>query len=150
MIPFSLHLDAPRRMLLPNPEISTKVKGTVFYTDTNGTLVDITVKSSAYLSVSEVITYKIKHVEEAGIDITLKAVTCQDGMTTNWYNFDLSSLMTWQEEVLPLPKRHGKIRCKIYDVDLSDLKWTEVVDKVHKREEIAWLQEPKPDQNNAN
>ena len=51
--------------------------------------------------------------------------------------------MMWQEKVLPLLKRHEKIRCKIYDVDFSNLKWTEVVDKVHEREEIAWPQEPK-------
>ncbi|KAK8527622.1 hypothetical protein V6N13_085440 [Hibiscus sabdariffa] len=48
-------------------EIGTKVKGTVFCTDNNGALVDITAKSSAYLSVQEASIHKIKHVEEAGI-----------------------------------------------------------------------------------
>ncbi|GMJ05421.1 plastid ribosomal protein S1, ribosomal protein S1 [Hibiscus trionum] len=48
-------------------EIGTKVKGTVFCTDGNGALVDITAKSSAYLSVQEASIHKIKHVEEAGI-----------------------------------------------------------------------------------
>ena len=88
MIHFSQHLDAPCKMLFPNPEISTKVKGMVFCTHTNGTLVDITVKSSAYLLVYEASTHKIKHVEEVGIDISLRVVTSQDGMTSNWYNFE--------------------------------------------------------------
>lgn len=48
-------------------EIGTKVKGTVFCTDNNGALVDITAKSSAYLPVQEACIHKIKRVEEAGI-----------------------------------------------------------------------------------
>ncbi|XP_021290314.1 30S ribosomal protein S1, chloroplastic [Herrania umbratica] len=48
-------------------ELGTKVKGTVFSTDANGALVDITAKSSAYLPVQEASIHKIKHVEEAGI-----------------------------------------------------------------------------------
>ncbi|WOG83459.1 hypothetical protein DCAR_0102634 [Daucus carota subsp. sativus] len=48
-------------------EIGTKVTGTVFSTDANGALVDITAKSSAYLPVHEACIYDIKHVEEAGI-----------------------------------------------------------------------------------
>ncbi|KAK4405436.1 30S ribosomal protein S1, chloroplastic [Sesamum angolense] len=43
------------------------VKGTVFYTDGNGALVDINAKSSAYLSLREASIHSIKHVEEAGI-----------------------------------------------------------------------------------
>ncbi|KAL0376322.1 UNVERIFIED_CONTAM: 30S ribosomal protein S1, chloroplastic [Sesamum calycinum] len=43
------------------------VKGTVFYTDANGALVDINAKSSAYLSLREASIHSIKHVEEAGI-----------------------------------------------------------------------------------
>lgn len=39
----------------------------MFCTDTNGALVDITAKSSAYLPVYEACIHKIKHVEEAGI-----------------------------------------------------------------------------------
>ncbi|XWS14253.1 hypothetical protein CRYUN_Cryun36dG0106900 [Craigia yunnanensis] len=50
-----------------NSELGTKVKGTVFCTDANGALVDITAKSSAYLPVQEASIHKIKHVEEAGI-----------------------------------------------------------------------------------
>ncbi|KAF5464819.1 hypothetical protein F2P56_014869 [Juglans regia] len=55
-----------------NSEMGTKVKGTVFSTDKNGALVDITAKSSAYLPVQEACIYKIKHVEEAGIVPGLK------------------------------------------------------------------------------
>ncbi|KAL4643234.1 hypothetical protein ACB092_02G079000 [Castanea dentata] len=55
-----------------NAEIGTKVKGTVFKTDNNGALVDITAKSSAYLPVQEACIHKIKHVEDAGIVPGLK------------------------------------------------------------------------------
>ncbi|KAG6597584.1 30S ribosomal protein S1, chloroplastic-like [Cucurbita moschata] len=50
-----------------NSEVGTKVKGTVFCTDANGALVDITAKSSAYLPLQEACIHRIKHVEEAGI-----------------------------------------------------------------------------------
>ncbi|KAA8531177.1 hypothetical protein F0562_005909 [Nyssa sinensis] len=50
-----------------NSEIGTKVKGTVFCTDANGALVDITAKSSAYLPVQEACIHNIKYVEDAGI-----------------------------------------------------------------------------------
>ncbi|XAR56959.1 hypothetical protein NMG60_11024937 [Bertholletia excelsa] len=50
-----------------NSELGTKVRGTVFITDANGALVDITAKSSAFLPVREASIYTIKHVEEAGI-----------------------------------------------------------------------------------
>lgn len=50
----------------------SQVKGTVFSTDNNGALVDITAKSSAYLPVQEACIYKIKNVEEAGIVPGLK------------------------------------------------------------------------------
>jgi len=39
----------------------------VFKTDANGALVDISAKSSAYLSVEQACIHRIKHVEEAGI-----------------------------------------------------------------------------------
>ncbi|MQM00512.1 hypothetical protein Taro_033249 [Colocasia esculenta] len=48
-------------------EVGIKVKGTVFMTDTNGALVDITAKSSAYLPVQEACIYRVKHVSEVGI-----------------------------------------------------------------------------------
>lgn len=43
------------------------MKGTVFCTDNNGALVDITAKSSAYLPLQEACIHRIKHVEEAGV-----------------------------------------------------------------------------------
>ncbi|KAJ1403044.1 S1 domain [Sesbania bispinosa] len=42
-------------------------KGTVFCTDANGALVDITAKSSAYLPLQEACIHRVKNVEEAGI-----------------------------------------------------------------------------------
>ncbi|KAF5191309.1 30S ribosomal protein S1 protein [Thalictrum thalictroides] len=51
----------------PHSASWTEVKGTVFCTEANGALVDITAKSSAYLPVQEACIHKIKHVEEAGI-----------------------------------------------------------------------------------
>ncbi|KAF8392733.1 hypothetical protein HHK36_023082 [Tetracentron sinense] len=48
-------------------DIGTKVRGKVFRTETNGALVDIPAKSSAFLPVQEACMHKIKHVEEAGI-----------------------------------------------------------------------------------
>lgn len=49
-----------------------QVKGTVFCTDNNGALVDITAKSSAYLPLQEASIHRIKHVEEVGIVPGLK------------------------------------------------------------------------------
>ncbi|OMO53435.1 Ribosomal protein S1 [Corchorus capsularis] len=48
-------------------ELGTKIVGTVFFTDANGALIDVTAKSSAYLPVQEASIFNIKHVEEAGI-----------------------------------------------------------------------------------
>ncbi|XP_059637966.1 pentatricopeptide repeat-containing protein CRP1, chloroplastic [Cornus florida] len=48
-----------------------------------------------------------------------------------------------KQKVITLPKRCGKIKYKIYGLDLSDLKWAEVADKIHERGEILWPQEPK-------
>ncbi|KAH1243491.1 30S ribosomal protein S1, chloroplastic [Glycine max] len=45
----------------------TQIKGTVFYTDANGAVVDITAKSSAYLPLQEACIHRVKHVEEAGL-----------------------------------------------------------------------------------
>ncbi|XP_060187378.1 uncharacterized protein LOC132616750 [Lycium barbarum] len=49
-----------------------------------------------------------------------------------------------EPKVVTLPKRRGKINYKIYGLDLSDSKWSEVADKVHEAEKIIWPQEPKP------
>ncbi|RDY09333.1 30S ribosomal protein S1, chloroplastic [Mucuna pruriens] len=53
-------------------ELGTKIKGTVFYTDANGAVVDVTAKSSAYLPLQEASIRRVKHVEEAGIVAGLK------------------------------------------------------------------------------
>lgn len=53
-------------------EFFFQVKGTVFCTEKNGALVDITAKSSAYLPVQEACIYRMKNVEEAGIVPGLK------------------------------------------------------------------------------
>lgn len=49
-----------------------------------------------------------------------------------------------KSEAVSLPKRRGKLKYKIYGLDLSDPKWSEVADKVHETEELLWPQEPKP------
>lgn len=49
-----------------------------------------------------------------------------------------------KSKVVSLPKRHGKIKYKIYGLDLSDPKWAEVANKIHESGEIFWPQEPKP------
>ncbi|KAJ8532432.1 hypothetical protein K7X08_012355 [Anisodus acutangulus] len=51
---------------------------------------------------------------------------------------------TEDPKTVSLPKRRGKINYKIYGLDLSDSKWSEVADKVHEAEKIIWPQEPKP------
>ena len=49
-----------------------QVKGTVFATDANGALVDITAKSSAYLPLQEACIHRIRNVEKAGIVVGLR------------------------------------------------------------------------------
>lgn len=49
-----------------------------------------------------------------------------------------------KDKVFALPKRHGKIKYKIYGLDLSDPKWAEVAKKIHETGEIIWPQEAKP------
>lgn len=46
--------------------------------------------------------------------------------------------------VVSLPKRHGKLKYKIYGLDLSDPKWAEVANKIHETGKIIWPQESKP------
>ncbi|XP_027331210.1 pentatricopeptide repeat-containing protein At5g65560 [Abrus precatorius] len=46
-------------------------------------------------------------------------------------------------KVVELPKRRGKIRYKIYGLDLSDPKWEQVADRIHDAEQVLWPQEPK-------
>lgn len=47
------------------------------------------------------------------------------------------------DKVFTLPKRHGKIKYKIYGLDLSDPKWAEVANKIHQTGEILWPLEAK-------
>lgn len=49
-----------------------------------------------------------------------------------------------KDKIVSLPKRHGKIKYKIYGLDLSDPKWAEVADKIHESGEVMWPQEAKP------
>lgn len=46
-------------------------------------------------------------------------------------------------KLVSLPKRRGKINYKIYGLDLSDSKWSQVADKIHETEKIISPQEPK-------
>ncbi|KAG5592049.1 hypothetical protein H5410_042563 [Solanum commersonii] len=48
-----------------------------------------------------------------------------------------------EPKVVALPKRRAKINYKIYGLDLSDSKWSQVADKIHEAEKIIWPQEPK-------
>lgn len=58
---------------------------------------------------------------------------------------DEASLVAEEKpKVFTLPKRQGKIKYKIYGLDLSDPKWAEVADKIHETGEVIWPQEPKP------
>lgn len=43
-----------------------------------------------------------------------------------------------------LPKRHGKIKYKLYGLDLSGSVWKDVADRVHEAEEVISTQEAKP------
>ncbi|KAK6256754.1 hypothetical protein QUC31_000213 [Theobroma cacao] len=63
----------------------------------------------------------------------------KDGKT-----FDEQAVVAEDEQrVVSLPKRKGKLKYKIYGLDLSDPKWAEVADKIHEREAMVWPQEPK-------
>ncbi|KAJ6938536.1 hypothetical protein NC651_005075 [Populus alba x Populus x berolinensis] len=47
-------------------------------------------------------------------------------------------------KVVTLPMRHGKMKHRIYGLDLSDPEWAEVADRIHESEERDWPEEPKP------
>ncbi|CAN8292405.1 unnamed protein product [Cochlearia groenlandica] len=49
-----------------------------------------------------------------------------------------------QSRTISLPKRKGKIKYKIYGLELSDPKWVEIADKIHEAEEEADWREAKP------
>ncbi|KAG5244017.1 30S ribosomal protein [Salix suchowensis] len=48
-------------------DFHSALHGTIFMTDNNGALADITAKSSTYLRAQEASVHRIKHLEEAGI-----------------------------------------------------------------------------------
>ncbi|KAJ1389511.1 Tetratricopeptide-like helical domain superfamily [Sesbania bispinosa] len=47
-------------------------------------------------------------------------------------------------KAVELPKRRGKIKYRIYGLDLSDPKWEQVADRIHEAGQVLWPQEPKP------
>ncbi|KAK6782682.1 hypothetical protein RDI58_020478 [Solanum bulbocastanum] len=47
-----------------------------------------------------------------------------------------------EPKVMALPKRRGEINYKIYGLDLSDSKWSQVADEIHEAEKIIWPKEP--------
>ncbi|KAE9600100.1 hypothetical protein Lal_00045797 [Lupinus albus] len=49
-----------------------------------------------------------------------------------------------KDKVVTLPKRKGKIKYKIYGLDLSDPKWEQVADRIHEAGQVIWPEEPKP------
>ncbi|KAK7281236.1 hypothetical protein RIF29_09031 [Crotalaria pallida] len=49
-----------------------------------------------------------------------------------------------KDKVVELPKRKGKIKYKIYGLDLSDQKWEQVADKIHEAGKVMWPEEAKP------
>ncbi|KAK6927091.1 Pentatricopeptide repeat [Dillenia turbinata] len=55
-----------------------------------------------------------------------------------------SAVSEEKPRITSLPQRHGKIKYKIYGLDLSGSKWAELADKIHDMEELTWPQEPKP------
>ncbi|XP_004499166.1 uncharacterized protein [Cicer arietinum] len=49
-----------------------------------------------------------------------------------------------ENKVVGLPKRRGKLKFKIYGLDLSDPKWEQVADRIHEAGEVLWPKEVKP------
>ncbi|KAI3888190.1 hypothetical protein MKX03_020588 [Papaver bracteatum] len=46
-------------------------------------------------------------------------------------------------KVVSIPQRKGKIKFKIYGLDMSDTKWAEAADKYHEAEKLMFDEEPK-------
>lgn len=69
----------------------------------------------------------------------------KDAETTgNEFVVDDSVVAEEEPKAFSLPKRHGKIKYKIYGLDLSDPKWEKVAQKIHETGELVWPQEAKP------
>ncbi|KAG6398943.1 hypothetical protein SASPL_140415 [Salvia splendens] len=54
------------------------------------------------------------------------------------------NLLEGKQTGVSLPKRHGKIKYKIYGLDLSNPKWAKVADKINESSKFMWPEEPKP------
>ncbi|OVA19078.1 Pentatricopeptide repeat [Macleaya cordata] len=74
--------------------------------------------------------------KNAGADAVEEAVIVEDGD-----NVDVEEK---KPKVVALPQRKGKIKYKIYGLDLSDAKWAEVADRIHEAEKLITPEEPKP------
>ncbi|XP_065881493.1 pentatricopeptide repeat-containing protein At4g31850, chloroplastic [Euphorbia lathyris] len=80
-----------------------------------------------------------------GFKEELKSMEKEEADDMNAKNFGETDIASEEEEkVISLPRRHGKIKYKIYGLDLSDPKWAEVAEKIHETGEIIWPQEAKP------
>lgn len=102
-------------------EIGTKVRGTVFGTDTSGAFVDITSKSTAYLPLREACLYKLRHVEEAGLMPGVKEEfvivgqnEIDDGMILSLR--DIQSELAW-ERCRQLQAEDAVVKGKIVDAN---------------------------------
>ncbi|OVA09094.1 Pentatricopeptide repeat [Macleaya cordata] len=74
--------------------------------------------------------------KNTGVDAVEEAVIVEDGD-----NVDVEEK---KPKVVALPLRKGKIKYKIYGLDLSDAKWAEVADRIHEAEKLIIPDEPKP------
>ncbi|PNY10944.1 pentatricopeptide repeat-containing protein [Trifolium pratense] len=78
----------------------------------------------------QVIEEGIKHESDTETDVGV----CVDG------NIEEKG----ENKVVGLPKRKGKLKFKIYGLDLSDPKWEQVADRIHEAGEVLWPKEAKP------
>ncbi|KAM7517194.1 hypothetical protein LguiA_006777 [Lonicera macranthoides] len=77
-------------------------------------------------------------------DEAKESETVSEGAAVNENGSDFVMGEEEKAKVVSLPTRHGKIKYRIYGLDLSDPKWAEVADKIQETGEIIWPQEPKP------
>lgn len=77
-------------------------------------------------------------------DEAKESETVSEGAAINENGSDFVMGEEEKAKVVSLPTRRGKIKYKIYGLDLSDPKWAEVADKIQETGEIIWPQEPKP------
>ncbi|RZC47404.1 hypothetical protein C5167_040345 [Papaver somniferum] len=58
-------------------------------------------------------------------------------------NVDGAAAGEIKPNVVSIPQRKGKIKYKIYGLDMSDTKWAEAADKYHEAEKLMFDEEPK-------